>query len=105
MIKSTRTLAATLLLMLATPWQAFADEVQVAVASNFLAPLTEIAAEFKQETGHEAILSSGATGKLFAQIQNGAPFEVMVAADSKTPKKLVKAELALGDTQFTYAKA
>lgn len=104
MIKCTRTLAAALLLMLTAPWQAMADEVQVAVASNFLAPLTEIAAAFKQETGHEAIISSGATSKLFAQIQNGAPFEVMVAADSKTPSKLVKAELALTDTQFTYAK-
>ena len=50
MIKNTRTLAATLLLMLTAPWQAMADEVQVAVASNFLAPLTEIATAFKQET-------------------------------------------------------
>lgn len=104
MIQSTRTLAAALLLMLATPWQALADEVQVAVAANFLAPMKEIASAFQLQTGHQAILSSGATGKLFAQIQNGAPFEVLVSADSKTPKKLVKAELALADTQFTYAK-
>ncbi len=104
MFKNPRSLASTLLLLLATPWQAMADEIQVAVASNFLAPLQQIAVAFKKETGHAAILSSGATGKLFAQIQNGAPFEVMISADSQTPKKLVAAGLALADSQFTYAR-
>ena len=81
-----------------------ADEVVVAVAANFLAPLQEISAEFTKETGHTTVITAGATGQLFTQIQNGAPFEVMVSADSKTPKKLVKAELALADSQFTYAR-
>ena len=78
-----------------------ADEVVVAVAANFLAPLQEISAEFTKDTQHTTVLTAGATGKMFTQIQNGAPFEVMVSADSVTPKKLVKAELAVADSQFT----
>ena len=81
-----------------------ADEVVVAVAANFLAPLQEISAEFTKDTQHTTVLTAGATGKMFTQIQNGAPFEVMVSADSVTPKKLVKAELAVADSQFTYAR-
>ena len=91
-------------LLLLTPCLSFADEVKVAVAANFVQPLEEIGQSFQKDTGHTLLISSGATGKLFTQIQNGAPFEVMVSADSKTPEKLVKAELALADTQFTYAK-
>ena len=97
-------LACSLLLALSIPTAAQADEVQVAVAANFLAPLQEIAKSFEKETGHHALITSGATGQLFTQIQNGAPFEVMISADAKTPKKLVKSELALTDTQFTYAR-
>ena len=67
---------------------AMADEVQVAVAANFTAPMQAIAAQFQKDTGHTAKLSFGSTGKFFAQIQNGAPFEVFLAADSKTPAKL-----------------
>ncbi len=81
-----------------------ADEVVVAVAANFLAPLQEISAEFTKETQHTTVITAGATGQLFTQIQNGAPFEVMVSADNKTPKKLVKAELAVADSEFTYAR-
>ncbi|MGL4204818.1 MAG: molybdate ABC transporter substrate-binding protein [Aeromonadaceae bacterium] len=98
------TLASLLLTLLGSSSAAHADEVLVAVAANFLAPLQEIAAEFEKSTQHHAVITPGATGKLFTQIQNGAPFEVMVSADSKTPKKLVKAELALADSQFTYAR-
>ena len=94
----------TIALLLLTPCLSFADEVKVAVAANFAQPLEDIAKAFQKDTGNTLLISSGATGKLFAQIQNGAPFEVMISADSKTPKKLVKAELALADTQFTYAK-
>jgi molybdate transport system substrate-binding protein len=93
-----------LVLLLLTPCLSFADEVKVAVAANFAQPLEDIGKAFQADTGNTLLISSGATGKLFTQIQNGAPFEVMISADSKTPKKLVKAELALADTQFTYAK-
>ncbi len=97
-------LACSLLLALGLPTIAEADEVQVAVAANFLAPLQEIAKSFEKETGHQTLITSGATGQLFTQIQHGAPFEVMISADAKTPKKLVKNELALADSQFTYAR-
>ena len=97
-------LACSLLLALGLPTIAEADEVQVAVAANFLAPLQEISKSFEKETGHQTLITSGATGQLFTQIQHGAPFEVMISADAKTPKKLVKNELALADSQFTYAR-
>lgn len=82
---------------------AWADEVQVAVASNFAKPLEEIGIKFKAATGHEIKVVTGATGKLYAQIENGAPFQVLISADSKTPKKLVEAKLAEADSQLTYA--
>ena len=81
-----------------------ADEVVVAVAANFLAPLQEISSEFSKETRHTTVITAGATGQLFTQIQNGAPFELMVSADSKTPNKLVDAKLAVAASQFTYAR-
>jgi molybdate transport system substrate-binding protein len=80
-----------------------ADEVTVAVASNFAKPLEALAAAFKAKTGHELKISAGATGKLYAQIEHGAPFEVLLSADSKTPEQLVAAQLAIADSRFTYA--
>lgn len=82
---------------------AFADEVQVAVAANFTAPMKQIAAEFEKDTGHKALLAFGATGKFYAQISNGAPFEVLLAADDATPAKLEQELLATSRTRFTYA--
>ena len=64
-----------------------ADEIQVAVAANFTAPMQKIAADFEKETGHKVQLSFGATGKFYAQIKNGAPFEILLAADDTTPEK------------------
>ena len=69
---------------------AHAAEVQVAVAANFTAPMQKIAALFEQDTGHKAVLSFGATGKFYAQIANGAPFSVLLAADDTTPEKIGK---------------
>lgn len=82
---------------------AHADEVQVAVAANFTAPAQKIAAQFEKDTGHVAKLSFGATGKFYAQITNGAPFEVLLAADDETPAKLEKEGQAAPGTRFTYA--
>ena len=73
----------------------------VAVAANFTAPMQKIAADFEKETGHKAQLSFGATGKFYAQIKNGAPFEILLAADDTTPEKLVKEGVGAG--RFTYA--
>lgn len=80
-----------------------ADEVSVAVASNFTAPMQKIAALFAQDTGHTAKLSFGSTGKFYAQIASGAPFGILLAADDKTPAKIAKEELGDGATRFTYA--
>jgi len=80
-----------------------ADEVQVAVAANFTAPMQKIAADFEKDTGHKAVLAFGATGKFYAQIANGAPFDVLLSADDETPAKLEKELLAAPHTRFTYA--
>jgi molybdate transport system substrate-binding protein len=80
-----------------------ADEVQVAVAANFTAPMQQIAAEFERDTGHRAQLVFGATGKFHAQINNGAPFEVLLAADEATPAKLVAEGNAMAESRVTYA--
>ena len=65
-----------------------AAEVKVAVASNFAAPMQKLAALFTQETGHKVLISLGSTGGFHAQIQQGAPFELLLAADQQTPLKL-----------------
>ncbi|KUM39952.1 molybdate ABC transporter substrate-binding protein [Pseudomonas sp. EpS/L25] len=80
-----------------------ADEVQVAVAANFSAPLKAIAERFAQDTGHHLVISSGATGQLYAQIKNGAPFEVFLSADDSTPAKLEGEGAAVKGSRFTYA--
>jgi molybdate transport system substrate-binding protein len=80
-----------------------AGEVTVAVAANFTAPMQKIAKAFEQDTGHKAQLAFGATGKFYAQIKNGAPFAVLLAADDETPARLEKDGLAIAGTRFTYA--
>lgn len=85
------------------PLPTLAGQVVVAVASNFTAPMKLIAAEFERDTGHRASLSFGGTGQFYAQIHNGAPFEVFLAADEKTPAKLEDGGLAVPGTRFTYA--
>ncbi|MES2510825.1 MAG: molybdate ABC transporter substrate-binding protein [Pseudomonadota bacterium] len=82
---------------------AFADDVQVAVAANFTAPMKLIAADFEKDTGHKATLAFGATGRFYAQITSGAPFEVFLAADDETPAKLEKEGGAVSGSRFTYA--
>ena len=67
---------------------ALAGEVTVAVASNFLTTAEKIAAAFAEETGHRVTLSNGSTGLLFAQISNGAPFDVFLSADQERPRRL-----------------
>lgn len=80
-----------------------AAEVQVAVAANFAQPLDRIAAGFGAATGHTLKVSVGATGKFYSQIVAGAPFEVLIAADDETPKKLVADGHAVAGSNFTYA--
>ena len=80
-----------------------AAEVKVAVAANFTAPMQKIAAAFAKDTGHEAKLTFGATGKFYAQIKNGAPFELLLSADDETPALLERESQAVAGTRFTYA--
>jgi len=80
-----------------------AGEVQVAVAANFVGPLAQIGAAFTAATGHQLVVSSGATGRFYSQIKAGAPFEVLIAADDETPKKLIAENLAVAGSNFTYA--
>ncbi len=80
-----------------------ADDVQVAVAANFTGPMQVIAALFERDTGHKARLSFGATGKFYAQIANGAPFEVLLAADDETPARLVREGHGIAGSPYTYA--
>lgn len=82
---------------------AFAGEVVVAVAANFIQPMQAIAAEFERDTGHRARLSAGATGRFYAQIRNGAPFEVFLAADAATPARLLAEGAAVPGSGFSYA--
>ena len=82
---------------------AHAGEVSVAVAANFSAPMRHIAAAFEHDTGHKAVLAFGSTGKLYAQIRHGAPFQLLLAADEATPKRLEDEGLGVAGTRFTYA--
>ncbi len=92
-----------LILSLLASAGALADEVQVAVAANFTGPMQVISALFERDTGHKATLSFGATGKFYAQIKNGAPFEILLAADDETPARLIKEGNAVDGSAFTYA--
>ena len=83
--------------------QAQAGDALLAVAANFTAPMQKIAQAFEQDTGHKAVLSFGATGSFYAQIKNGAPFDVLLAADDDTPLKIEKEGLSVVGSRFTYA--
>lgn len=82
----------------------FAGEISVAVAANFTAAARELARQFEETSGHHARLSFGSTGQLYAQISNGAPFDVFLAADSVRPQKLESSKLAVAGSRFTYAR-
>ncbi len=85
------------------PLAASAVETTVAVAANFTGPMERIAQEFEKATGHKAVVAYGTVGKFYAQIKNGAPFDVLVSADDETPMRLEKDGLALPESRFTYA--
>lgn len=95
-------LIAALALML-TASAAFAGETRVAVAANFTEPAKAIAARFEARTGHEALLSFGSSGQFYAQIANGAPYEVFLSADRARPERAEAEGLALAGSRFTYA--
>ena len=80
-----------------------ADEIRIAVASNFINTMEIIVARFEQQTGHHVIVSSGSTGKHYAQIVNGAPFDAFFAADVERPRLLENKGLIIPGSRFTYS--
>ena len=95
--------ALTLVLVALFSASSRAEEAQVAVAANFSAPAKQLAERFSRDTPHRIAISIGSTGKFYAQITNGAPFDVFLAADDETPLRLEKEKLAAAGSRFTYA--
>lgn len=93
-------IAVWFILLAPTSWAA---TTLVTVASDFTKPMTEIAAEFEKATGHTAKLSFGSSGKAFAQIQSGGPFEVYLSASEKYPLELEKSGHVVAGSRFVYA--
>ena len=92
------------LALVAATTSARADDVLVAVAANFAGPLARIAESFTAATGHVVKASAGPTGKFYTQITaGGAPFELLIAADDETPKRLITEGHAVAGSNFTYA--
>jgi molybdate transport system substrate-binding protein len=82
---------------------AHAEDIHIAVAANFAAPMKQLAADFEKETGHKLVLTMGSTGRFYAQIKNGSPFDVLLAADDETPQKLEQEGFGVAGSRFTYA--
>jgi molybdate transport system substrate-binding protein len=82
---------------------ATAADIRVAVAVNFMEPIKEIGVTFQKASGHKLVLSFGATGQFYAQIAQGAPFEILLSADAATPAKAIREGHAVPETAFTYA--
>src|ERR1700752_279561 len=82
---------------------AMADEAQLAGAANFAAPAKQLAERFARTGAHRVVLSAGSTGKFYAQIANGAPFDVLLSADEETPRRLEREKRAVTGSGFTYA--
>lgn len=85
------------------PLSSHADDVLVAVASNFTQPLKALAHDFEQHTGHRVRIASASSGKLYAQIRHGAPFDVFLSADQHKPQQLEQHQLTVPGSRFTYA--
>lgn len=94
-------LALTTLALAAVP--AHAGELHVAVATNFVKTARALAGDFTTASGHAVVVSEGSTGRLYAQIVNGAPFEVFLSADAERPLRLVAEGYAVEGTRFAYA--
>lgn len=80
-----------------------AYQVRLAVAANFLEPIETLVARFERDTGHRVLTSSGSTGKLYAQIVHGAPYDLFLAANAREPRRLEREGYAVRRSRFTYA--
>jgi molybdate transport system substrate-binding protein len=97
-----RAALALVLVVLAAP-AARSGEVHVAVATNFASTARELGEAFRKELGDGVVISESSTGKLYAQIVNGAPYEVFLSADAERPRRLVEEGHAIAGTRFPYA--
>lgn len=95
---------AVLLIASGHPVAARAAIVPVAVAANFMAPMQRIAQQFEKATGHTVVITSGATGKLAAQIAHGAPWHVLLSADNTTGPSLIAQGYAVAGSHMVYAQ-
>lgn len=103
-IRGPRLMGAVLVaLLLSATLAAKADELSIAVAANFYGTLQELAPVYEQATGNKLLLSSGSTGQFYTQIKQGAPFDVLLSADSERPRQLEADGLAVTGSRFTYA--
>lgn len=94
---------AALLLLASCSTGLQAAELVIAVASNFQPAMHQLARRFEAKTGHRLRLVTGSTGKHYAQVHNGAPYDLFFAADSERPLRLEQEGLARPDSRFTYA--
>lgn len=99
------TLSLLLLLLLLSCWMppAFAGEVRIAVAANFTSAMRSLIPLFEKQSGHRAVVSYGSTGKLYTQIINGAPFDILLSADEERPLELEREGYGVPGSRFTYA--
>lgn len=81
----------------------FAEQIRVAVASNFLKPMKAISKKFEASSGNRVVISSGSSGRFYAQIKNGAPYDLFFSADQEKPLKLEKEGLTVPGFNMTYA--
>ena len=86
------------------PGACFAEEIKVAAASNFRSALSALADRYQQDSGHTVVLIFGSTGKHYAQIIHGAPFDAFFAADMERPARLEDQGMAVPGSRFTYAR-
>lgn len=98
-----RVAAALTIAVLGIAGAAHAESVNVAVAANFTEPAKALAVTLKETTGHDALLSFGATGAFYTQIKEGAPFDVFLAADDERPRLLEEEGAIVPGSRFTYA--
>jgi molybdate transport system substrate-binding protein len=80
-----------------------ATELRVAVAANFLPTMEALAERFGAAADHDVLLSSGSTGKLYAQIVNGAPYDLFFAADTRRPALVEANGAGIAGSRFSYA--
>jgi molybdate transport system substrate-binding protein len=100
-MRSIKQLLAAILLVAAVAVSA--EELNVAVAANFFVTLQKLAPKFEQASGNKLLLSSGSSGQFYTQIREGAPFDVLLSADTDRPKQLEADGLAVTGSRFTYA--